>query len=81
MSKYLNICNYFNGNIIIDKPESFLLCDSCASHHRVIYSGLTAAGLKCIQLKSKKFKFLCTDCECGVAKLTSSKSLIRDLKS
>lgn len=36
--------------------------------------------IKCVQLKSKKLKFLCLDCENGLAELPSLKSLVNLLK-
>lgn len=66
-------------NIIVDKQISFY--PAIVNHIIITLSTLTAMELKCVQLKTRNLKFLCTDCECSLVELPFLKSLIKDLKS
>lgn len=66
-----------------NQTKSFIKCDGCERPVHVNCSDLSAAEIKCFELRpnsKRRFKYICMDCEQGLHQLPKILSLVTDLK-
>lgn len=69
-------------NTDIDENDNYFECDSCRRpiHANYACSELSASEIKCMQLKKRILRFLCTDCNKGLLLIPSLVRSIEELK-
>lgn len=72
--------NCFNCNGDVAKPGVGVTCDGCNRSVCIKCSGLSATETRCLELKNRRMKFLCTECESGLQQIPVLHKLIRDLQ-
>lgn len=69
--------------LINDKSEKFINCDGCGKPIHSACSDLSAAELKCYELRptsKRRMKYICVDCEQGMHQIPKMMGLIKELK-
>ncbi|KAJ3660024.1 hypothetical protein Zmor_011680 [Zophobas morio] len=77
-------CLKCGTNIQESIPKSYVKCDGCSRPIHATCSELTAADLKCLELRSntkRRIKYICIECEQGLHQIPKIMSLLTELKN